>query len=654
VPNDHGTFGKYDIAFGLKVPTGYAVALEAAPIEGGGFLSARDNEYRGALALKFETFGFAAFAILNTKLPGGQRGFSFVASIFGDFVIPLGYGFFLTGLGGLIGINRTVNTEGLRQVLYEGQLDSILFPADPIANAETILDNMALIFPAQEGQYVFGPVARIAFSRPPLIEGKLGVVLEVGNNTRLIILGSLGTHLPTRDSPLVSLEVSFFGEIDFGAGTISFDATLQNSYVLAWAVSGDMAVRTGWAPRINHIVSFGGLHPRFPRPANLPDLRRMSINFGSNNPRVSLWCYEAVTLNSLQFGAGADLYAKGPKIMFVGRLAAEGHVSFDALIYFNPFAFDAALAGSLSLLVDGDVVMGLGFDLRLTGPNNYVISGRVWATVFGIDIGFGVHHDWGDRRELPDAVSDPVAILRDAISAASVLEPVRATALSDGVRFMERRREDQGPRPTSPVGGLRFVQRAMPLAIAIEKIGEAQIVGAANTFDLAVFAGSAQVTIASADLDFVRGHFWELSEADRLRAPAFERHKSGFEIAGDSLRVDTGRAIDVEYGYEFIELGADDVVDASPLFPFRTIAQAPVARWMEAHHREYSAPLDPVALVMKAVDAPDIKEGGFVLVDAPSGVARSFTSLERTRARDAVLNRNPVVADYLLAGTLPR
>ena len=34
VPNDNGTFGQYDIGFGLKLPTGYAVALEAAPIRG--------------------------------------------------------------------------------------------------------------------------------------------------------------------------------------------------------------------------------------------------------------------------------------------------------------------------------------------------------------------------------------------------------------------------------------------------------------------------------------------------------------------------------------------------------------------------------------------------------------------------------------------
>ena len=127
MPNDDGALGRFDIVFGLKLPTAYAVALDAAPITGGGFLDSRDNEYRGALALKFETFGFAAFAILNTKLPGGVPGFSFVASIFGDFVLPLGYGFFLTGLGGVIGINRTVNTDALRQVLYRrrSRLDSV-------------------------------------------------------------------------------------------------------------------------------------------------------------------------------------------------------------------------------------------------------------------------------------------------------------------------------------------------------------------------------------------------------------------------------------------------------------------------------------------------------------------------------------------------
>ena len=60
----------------------------------------------------------------------------------------------------------------------------------------------------------------------------------------------------------------------------------------------------------------------------------------------------------------------------------------------------------------------------------------------------------------------------------------------------------------------------MPLAIEIEKIGEAQITGAARSFDLAVFAGRrSSIALAPAELDFVRGHFWKTSEAERLRAP---------------------------------------------------------------------------------------------------------------------------------------
>jgi len=650
VPSDDGALGRFDIVFGLKLPNAYAVALDAAPISGGGFLAVYDNEYRGALALKFESFGFAAFAILNTQLPGGQPGFSFVASIFGDFVVPLGYGFFLTGLGGVIAINRTVNTDALRQVLYEGELDSILFPADPIVNAASILENMAAIFPAREGQYAFGPMARLAFSQPPLIEGKLGIVLEVGSQFRLLILGAVGSRLPTPDTALVVLEVTFFGEVDFGTGRISFDGTLQNSRILSWAISGDMAARTGWAPRIDHVLSFGGLHPRYPRPANLPDLRRMSINFGTNNPRVTLWSYQAVTLNSLQFGAGGDLYAKGPKITFVGRLAAEGHAYFDALIYFNPFSFDASLGGSLALLIDGDVVAGLGFDLRLTGPNEFVIDGKVWVSVCGIDVDFGVHHRWGDRRDLPSAVADPVAVLREAIAAAPVLETIPASALVDGVRFTARKPGDEGPRPTSPVGGLRFSQRAMPLGILIEKIGEAEITNAPRSFDLAVFAGPQSVTLANAELDFVRGHFWKTSEAERLRAPTFEQHKSGFEIAsGDTLMVDATRAIDVEYGYEYIELGDESLADASPVRPFLPIALPAIAAWMDSHHRVLTAPLDPVALVKNAGDAPTVKVPRFSPLGDRTSASGAFFVAQQVATTSTRRTRNPVLADYLVA-----
>jgi uncharacterized protein DUF6603 len=648
VPNDHGALGKYDLAFGLKLPTGYAVALDATGVTGGGYLSIRDSEYRGALALKFETLGFSAFAILDTVLPGGQRGFSFVASIFGDFVLPLGYGFFLTGLGGLIGINRTTNTQALRDALYAGSLDSILFPADPIANATTILDHMAAIFPARDGQYVFGPMARIAFSQPPLIEGKIGIVIEVGRETRLLILGALASQLPTKDAPLISLTLSFFGEIEFAAGTISFDATLQKSRVLAYPVSGDIAVRSGWAPHIEHVISFGGLHPQYPRPANLPDLRRLAINFGTDNPRITLTAYQAVTLNSLQFGARGELYAKGPKVPFVGRLAAEGNAFFDALIYFNPFAFDAALGGSLSLLVDDEVVMGLGFALRLSGPNVFVIDGQVWATVFGIDVGFSVHHSWGSSRDLPSAVADPVLLLTRALTDKPALEAVPSSAFADGVRFTDPPRgEDQ--RALSPAGGARFVERALPLGVVIEKIGEATIVGPLNIFDLQVSAGGHTVSPGPAMLDFVRGHFWSLSEGERLRAAAFESDKAGFEIAPGELVIDAAAAVESDYDYEVVVIGDDETV-APPIRPAR-LDPTMLADWISAGHRERTAPIDTVAVFGRAPhDAISTKPSAYVTVLAGGrpGLGAAFDTFNAARLA-ALLGGGPVPANPVVS-----
>lgn len=552
----NGRFGGNDLDFSFVPPTGYALALKASPIEGGGLLSVGDHEYRGALALKFQTFGFSAFGILNTRLPDGRDGFSFAASIFGEFVVPLGFGFFLTGVGGIIGVNRTIVTDALRAVLYEGRLDNILFPANPIQNASTILADMAAILPPCEGQHVFGPVARIGWGQPTLIEVKLGVVLEVGNEVRILILGALGINLPTKDTALIALNITFFGEIDFGAGTISFDATLVNSRILTFAVGGDAAVRTGWGPHIEHVVSFGGLHPQFPKPANLPDLRRLSISFGSNNPRVTLTAYQALTTNSLQFGARAEAYAKGPDIWLVGQVAAKGWLYFDALIYFDPFSFDAVLGGGLELLVDGEVEAGLHFSLRLRGPNPYSIDGDVWITIFGIDVSFGISHSWGSKRSIPSPSVDAAEVLRAALSQPKMVEPIASGARRSGVTFGKVEGDEV---VIDPLGGLRVSQRAVPLNITLDKIGEAPVAPAANRLSLNVFNAAQQVVVVTpVRQEFVHGHFFRTSDAEKLRATAFDLLESGFDFADAGLSGPAALAVEDEYAYEYITIPSED------------------------------------------------------------------------------------------------
>lgn len=651
VKNDNGQFGRFDVVPGIQFPTGYAAALNAGPIQGGGALFVYDHEYRGALALKFQSFGLAAFAILTTRLPGGQQGFSFLASLFGEFEIQLGYGFKLTGLGGIIGVHRTANVEALRETLAAGRLDSILFPANPIQDASVILQDMASIFPAKQDQHLFGPMAKIAWGTPTLIEGKLGVVLEIGRQARLLILGSLTSMLPVKDAALVVLSLDFIGSIDFATGAIAFDATLINSRILSWPISGEAALRTGWGPSAGLVASVGGLHPQFPIPANFPTLQPITIAFGSNNPSVTLTAYLAVTLNTVQAGAHATLYAKGPKIRFVGRLAADGWVGFDALIHFDPFEFDAKLTLGLRLLVDGDVVCGLGGNLRLRGPNPYRISGKVWVTVCGVDVDFSVSHEWGDEIGELTQTADALLALRKALDAASGFEPIEATSRVSGVTFT-------APRPEQPVvnpsGGVRFLQRALPLGVKLERLGTARLVGVFDTLEL-VFrsAGGQLVSGVPAEEDFVRGEFFNLEDDDRLRGPATARYPAGLDLdAGDAFDVDfTPRRFDQEYEYFFVGEAEGDT-----RFAGAAVLDAPLAaawaRWSagavsQPIHSAFVAPEVTAERISVAADRfalvdEQMSPGGPLVVPAAGSVAPIDTLRQRAEGRR-------VLAKYLTA-----
>ena len=647
---EEGILGDRDLDFAFKAPSGYAVALDNGPISGGGTISVFDHEYRGALALQFEKFGFSAFAILNSQLENGAKGYSFAASIFGTFNVPLGYGFFLTGVGGFLGINRTILADEVRRVLYEGRLDNLLFPSDPIGSARTILADMAAILPVASGQHVVGPVARISWGKPTLINVTLGVLLEFGEIVGVDLVGSVTSVLPSKDKALVHLTYSFYGEIDFGQKSIAFDGSLTGSRVLSWTVDGDTAIRTGWGGQRDHIASFGGFHPAYPRPANWPHLRRLSINFGTNNPKITLSGYTAITFNSLQFGAEAYMYAKGPKIRFIGRVAAEGEVYFHALIYFDPFGFDIALGGEIRLLVNGKNRAELGFSLNLSGPNTYRIRGKVWVKICRIKVKFGVNHTWGSEKTLPTPKADPAVILVEALESNLSYEVVPPETRRSGVNFVD---DENDAVILDPIGGIRFVQRAVPLGIQIEKVGEAQVVGN-NIVDIEVRQGGVQQSPEPENLEFVRGHFFQLSEPERLRSPEIEEFKAGFEVSSTDLEVDVQKAIREEYAYEVIRLPPDDARDSlAPVFTNVAFADDFVRRWSGNYltsAAQRGGDLGPVTL-------PDDRTAVRGTLYAPlenTEELAGFTDAQavaETSDTSAVASNDAgrVVADYLLA-----
>src|SRR5262245_8360160 len=162
--------GDLALAAGFKPPSGMCLAIDAADIvSGGGFLGwdVAAGRYWGVAELSALGVGVGAFGILTTQAPDGSEGWSLLLSISTKFVpIPLPFGFTLNGVGGLIAVNRTMDTEALADGMAAGSLDALLFPSDPVAQAPTLLSLLDAGFPVAQGCYAFGLMARIGWGAP--------------------------------------------------------------------------------------------------------------------------------------------------------------------------------------------------------------------------------------------------------------------------------------------------------------------------------------------------------------------------------------------------------------------------------------------------------------------------------------------------------
>src|SRR5829696_4640144 len=349
-PEGGGNLGEANLSVGFKPPKGAGLSIDANVVVGGGYLSfdPEKQEYSGILQLEIaDKIAVKAIGMLMTRMPDGGKGYSLVAIIFTEGFAPiqLGFGFALTGIGGLLAINRTFDESFLRAGLKNHSLDSLLFPKDPVRNAPQILSNLNRVFPVARGHHLFGPVFQIAWGTPPLITADVALVFEVGARLRMLILAQIAAILPRQDNDLVRLKMDAVGVVDFDQGTAELDATLHDSRLLKkFVLTGDMAMRVKWEGSPNFALAVGGLHPAFNPPRGFPKLERIAINLSSgDNPRLRCEAYFALTSNTVQFGARAELYAAA------AGFSIHGQIGFDVLIQFDPFSFLAEFHAHLQL-----------------------------------------------------------------------------------------------------------------------------------------------------------------------------------------------------------------------------------------------------------------------------------------------------------------
>src|SRR5919106_2992568 len=182
-----GNVGPLALDVSFKPPNGLGLEIGSGPMVGGGFLFFDEAQSQYAGAIELSGFGIAvkAVGVLTTRLPGGRPGYSLLIVISSEFTpVQLGLGFRLVGVGGIIGINRTVAIEALRSGLKTGTLSAVLSPPDPVANAATLVATLSGLFPPAAGRHIFGPVARIVWGSPTLVTIDLCVAIEVPSPVR--------------------------------------------------------------------------------------------------------------------------------------------------------------------------------------------------------------------------------------------------------------------------------------------------------------------------------------------------------------------------------------------------------------------------------------------------------------------------------------
>jgi hypothetical protein len=531
-----GNAGPVQFELGFKPPEGVGLSIDAGAVRGGGYLffNFERQEYAGVMQLDLlGMVSITAIALIATRMPDGSDGFSLLVIITVEFSpgIQLGYGFSLIGLGGLIGLNRTMMLEPLMLGVRNGTIASIMFPqGDIIANAPRIISDLRAIFPPYRGKFLIGPMAKIGWGTPTLVSVSLGVIIEIPGN--FAIIGVLRLNLPTPDAAVIVLQVAFAGAIEFDRKRLFFFASLFESRILFMTLDGGMGLLLGWGDDAAFVFTVGGFHPRFtPPPLPFPSPARLSLCIlNEDSAMVRVEAYFAVTSNTVQVGAHAEL-----RFGF-DDFGIEGHLGFDALFQFSPFYFIIEVNISLRLNVAGLDVLSVRVELTLEGPTPWRARGTGHVSLLFFEISADFDVTWGESAE---TTLPPISVVPLLIAELDKRESWTA-ALPPGNNLLVSLRggtEAAGELVMHPLGTLRVSQRLLPLGLAFDKMGT-QKPNDARRFELLVTGGGLEKK-GDVREKFAMAQFLNMDDAAKLSRPSFEPGNGGLELGAAGAQLAT-------------------------------------------------------------------------------------------------------------------
>ena len=331
-------------------------------------------QYIGMLLARFGVYGLSVFGGYGVghAADGGEFA-SFFA--FGAVNGPIGGppAFFLTGIGGGMGINRgLVFPTDLSQFGTFPFIQALDPGAQPPSDPMAVLAQYKDTFPITQGQFWFA--AGISFNSFALVDGVAVIAISVGDGFELALLGLARMALPRPQFALVSIELGLICRFSTREGVLWIQAQLTDN---SWLLFPEVRLTGGFAfvswfkgpNRGQFVLTMGGFHPDFHRDG-YPVVPRLGFHvdlFGAITIKGE--SYFALTSEALMAGGKLEASAElGP---------AWAHVVFgaDVIVFFDPFWLDAKVYASISAGITIDlwfatvtISIHIGAQIHVSGP----------------------------------------------------------------------------------------------------------------------------------------------------------------------------------------------------------------------------------------------------------------------------------------------
>ncbi|MFM7200065.1 MAG: DUF6603 domain-containing protein [Myxococcota bacterium] len=484
--------------------------------------------YIGAALLKLPTFELSALGAWNQIVDSRGKTSSFFA--FARFTMQPGIGgppfFFVTGLAAGFGYNRSFIIPRIEEVPGHALIQAMSPPQG--TTAMQLAKGIQATLPPKRDAYWLA--LGVTFTSFKFIEGSALLYVLLDQGFTLGLLGLARFQQP-KAKPVVNIGLALKAEFSTSGNDprLLLEAMLTDD---SWVLSEQCKLTGGfalgiWFKRGDMVLSLGGYHPAFVKPAHYPEVRRVGMRF---QPIPELLIkgesYFAITPRELMGGSSVSVtYFKANEKHPKKGVYAHFAMGFDARLGWDPFFYDfymyLQIVGELRNK-EGNAWLRInaGADLHIWGPK-FAGEGRAEVGPFAFKFAFGPKEpvnksylsldEFAKKTLLPD-VANPLNPLQVGLS----------YALNDSVRGSVVRGRRPSNEADASQGSNSVLEVETTFAIDLRFVAPATEVfvtggGRQSSLPVQLNDGSSVNSFASVDLATANTTGWRMPALIKLK-----------------------------------------------------------------------------------------------------------------------------------------